>query len=334
MLTAFITLIIASLGLILNLVVCKDPENILDIWFNNLITLIASKVLHLPPKSASRKRGPDFWKYAIQSYILGLSDTQLVTGVAILLTGFLRVASSLGDIRVYHLSVVFDLAWFASNTHLAALGILEKEFHKTNFYLRMARAILMLFMCLSLVFASIVTGSWNWYNNFNCPALCIIPKCRSVVSGSIERWMVVSLIFVISGYMWMFFTMFELTYNFMWEASGWIHTSYMNLESTSTNPKGHGRVTYMLLKVVFGPVWCFNYFLSANIGDLIMNWFWFGIGLWSLVTDVRQGRTMLGENNNEGQMGFGQFVQLLLIFLPIFSGFEIYFGMKFLLLKV
>lgn len=58
---------------------------------------------------------------ALEKFILALSDQQLVTGLALLITGFQKC-----DISVYSFTVVTGLAWFSCTTHLSTLLLLQR----------------------------------------------------------------------------------------------------------------------------------------------------------------------------------------------------------------
>lgn len=55
-------------------------------------------------------------------FVLALSDQQLVTGLAILITGYSQRCAMSG----YHFDLVTDLAWFSSTTHLSTLAVLQE----------------------------------------------------------------------------------------------------------------------------------------------------------------------------------------------------------------
>ncbi|CZS99028.1 uncharacterized protein RCO7_00413 [Rhynchosporium graminicola] len=55
-------------------------------------------------------------------FILALSDQQLVTGLAVLITGYAQLCSISG----HHFEIVASLAWFSSTTHLSTLTVLQK----------------------------------------------------------------------------------------------------------------------------------------------------------------------------------------------------------------
>ena len=52
---------------------------------------------------------------AVQKACLAFSDTQVVTGLSILIAGFIQ----LSDISVYHFNIVTYMAWLASNVHVS-----------------------------------------------------------------------------------------------------------------------------------------------------------------------------------------------------------------------
>ncbi|KAK0112418.1 hypothetical protein ONS96_001661 [Cadophora gregata f. sp. sojae] len=55
-------------------------------------------------------------------FILALSDQQLVTGLAILITGYAQRCTISG----HHFQLIANLAWFSSTTHLSTLAVLQK----------------------------------------------------------------------------------------------------------------------------------------------------------------------------------------------------------------
>lgn len=72
-----------------------------------------------PKDDKERKR--ERIKNAIEAFIVALSDQQLVTGLAILIAGFVKC-----DISNYLFSNVWAIAWFSCMTHLATLMVLRR----------------------------------------------------------------------------------------------------------------------------------------------------------------------------------------------------------------
>ena len=77
----------------------------------------AKKVTLFDDNRAARTRRQD----GLEHFLLTLSDQQLVTGLAVLIAGFLKMCS----MSNYHFNIVGSLAWFSSTTHLATLGVLR-----------------------------------------------------------------------------------------------------------------------------------------------------------------------------------------------------------------
>ena len=57
----------------------------------------------------------------LEKFVLALSDQQLVTGLAILLAGYINRCS----MTLYSFDIVAALAWFSSTTHLSTLSVLR-----------------------------------------------------------------------------------------------------------------------------------------------------------------------------------------------------------------
>jgi hypothetical protein len=77
---------------------------------------VADKSKPVDAKESRPKR-----KKAVEGVILALSDQQLITGLAMLIAGFVKC-----DISVYLFNNVFALAWFSCTTHLATLTVLKR----------------------------------------------------------------------------------------------------------------------------------------------------------------------------------------------------------------
>lgn len=67
------------------------------------------------------------WTRAFEAAVLFLGDTQVVTSVAILLSGYMQLPCG---ISTYHWEMIVDLAWFSALTHLTALTSLRHYFRR------------------------------------------------------------------------------------------------------------------------------------------------------------------------------------------------------------
>ena len=85
---------------------------------------------------------------SLERFLLTLSDQQLVTGLAILIAGYLKTCS----MSVYYFNIVGSLALFSSATHLATLGVL-KEYLVAHSTLRDLRVFAMGLVLIMLIVA-------------------------------------------------------------------------------------------------------------------------------------------------------------------------------------
>lgn len=128
------------------------------------------------PKSW-RKLGTTGWKKwtkAATAALLTYSDTQVITGIAVLLAGYWQLQCG---ISVYHWKVISNLAWFSSVTHIATLTSLRKYFQQrsTLAYCRTTA------MGINLILLGIASGPanfddgtiWDRYSVHPFPAKCL-----------------------------------------------------------------------------------------------------------------------------------------------------------------
>ncbi|OCK75718.1 hypothetical protein K432DRAFT_408781 [Lepidopterella palustris CBS 459.81] len=135
-------------------------------------------------KENFKKRLKDF----VEHVTLGLSDQQLITGLAILTIGYTRHCT----ISSRHFWIVFDLSFFSAVTHLASLLALRSYFSKYR-RLRDFRVFLMLCNYIMLLVAAILT--FRDYNPMtrDCLIQCTFDRIRSKhlgVSGMYTTQMV------------------------------------------------------------------------------------------------------------------------------------------------
>ena len=71
---------------------------------------------------------PSKRRRALERFILALSDQQLVTGLSVLLAGYIKHC----DISVYSFQITTALAWFSCTTHLATLTVLRQYFNNNG----------------------------------------------------------------------------------------------------------------------------------------------------------------------------------------------------------
>ena len=152
----------------------------------------------------ARSKPADTWEPTLRSAILMFSDQQLVTGIALLTSGYAQLHCG---ISCYHWQTVVYLSWFSSLTHLTTLTVIRQYF-RDNPEARLWRAILMLTMFTMLGIALLPTGDAWWLAGSNIPALCYLkrlvarsPEKRFEFSGYQSTTMLISLMVLFSGYL-------------------------------------------------------------------------------------------------------------------------------------
>lgn len=136
MLSAYFTLTLVTLHYLIDR---HHKRNSVDEAF---LGLIVPKRLTIQTQETSER-----WTRAFEAAVLFMGDTQIVTSVAILLSGYVQLPCGLST---YHWEMIVDLAWFSALTHLAALTSLR-------YYLRRRPAMAIwrvLFMGITLILLS------------------------------------------------------------------------------------------------------------------------------------------------------------------------------------
>lgn len=90
--------------------------------------------------------------------VLVLADTQIITGVAVLASGFSSLKCRLS---AYHWQIIVYLAWFSSVTHLSALTFL-RNYLRNHFAEFACRMVLMLVLLALLCTAVIPTSHFDF----------------------------------------------------------------------------------------------------------------------------------------------------------------------------
>lgn len=151
--------------------------------------------------------------------VLGMSDLQIVTGIAILVSGY---ASLHCGISAYHWQLIVYLAWFSSVTHLSALTFLRNYLYN-RLGERLWRLISMsAFLCM-LIVALAPTGSFDWQGlpsdvspvvSPSTYAIChfAVPDCNDLASTSASLSygsMVMSILLLVFGFISRVFKLYE-----------------------------------------------------------------------------------------------------------------------------
>ncbi|CAO2654574.1 Nn.00g113070.m01.CDS01 [Neocucurbitaria sp. VM-36] len=112
------------------------------------------------------------WRPFLDPLIIGLGDQQLITGYAVLLSGWIKVAQSTFQVQSAHFVLILYICALSSSSHLAALLTLRKYFRKYKLIARL-RLTLVVFFAVFLL-ASMIA------------AICMPPTAIAHADGTTE----------------------------------------------------------------------------------------------------------------------------------------------------
>ena len=164
-------------------------ENLVDRAWIEFITPKSFSEISIP----ARKK----WIKATTSALLTYSDLQAITGIAILLAGYLQLPNG---IQVYHWQVLTNLAWFSSVTHIATLTSLRGYFKKRRklAYCRITA------MGINLILLGVASGPANYKSYttrfYAFPAKCLYQQLDGRSASLVQPTIAASLLFMITSY--------------------------------------------------------------------------------------------------------------------------------------
>ncbi|KAF2662386.1 hypothetical protein K491DRAFT_709756 [Lophiostoma macrostomum CBS 122681] len=313
----------------------KEYSNPID---RGVITFIRQRVFAWSP---TRR-----FVYAMEKAVLILSDAQLVTGLAILISGYSQLDCG---ISAYHWQIMVYLAWFSSFSFLSAMTFLEGYF-MTNNPLRILRVFFMVVLASFLIVALLPTGSDNWLNMSgngfypSLPAQCYFKQIEKPTYnpyGGPKTWsMAISVLVVAFSYIHNGIRLFDPTAEFSrrWFRSfpGWYVKQILRmLEDRATAPglrAATWSVPYLLVFAAFASARALYDIAESMLLEIIWLTFamaWGTIKLW----DTRSSAVFDPVGNDVGAneavleedfWSFGQTLPLVLLLLPILSMVQTY----------
>ncbi|KAF2129457.1 hypothetical protein P153DRAFT_340320 [Dothidotthia symphoricarpi CBS 119687] len=85
------------------------------------------------------------WRPFLDPLIIGLGDQQLITGYAVLLSGWIKVAQDSFEVQGAHFVLILYICALSSSSHLAALLTLRKYFRKYKLIAKIRLTLVVLF---------------------------------------------------------------------------------------------------------------------------------------------------------------------------------------------
>jgi hypothetical protein len=273
------------------------------------------------------------WSNILDRLILNLSDQQLATCFAILVTALIRYC----QISLYHLNLITDLAWFSTITHLLSIIILRhywlQESKKLALYVRSVLIMLAIVMLLYVVLSLFLWSA----GNLSCPAICgyndpmvagwigdpfiFIFRRLSAVGADIciVFWVYpTTCLFVFPGW-------YRFYHFIMWKVPGRVFRCLQRLSASDTGTQSL-RTEVSRLTQSLSDAYRKIFFPSQGFAIVVQVLIWC-VRFEILVVD-RLGTQKLSvyDPGAENQLGFGQLLALIILFLPFLTLLESWSG--------
>jgi hypothetical protein len=265
--------------------------------------------------------------------VLAFGDQQLVTGIAILVAGFVMLAKN--SITVYHFSIVLDMAWFSSNCHLLCIIIIARQLDSEAYGSKRAkpesriplsfvmawRVAFMVFMCIWLIAANWPSGYRDWDSVFDCSAKCI-PWDYSEMDGTPRRWLIFTELTLVFSYSIAIIRVTGFGERRLAALRDWVTKSDSHVRARLRALPFTLRI-YGFLRLFAVGIW---FAFWSNFLDLVYYALWFGLGCFFTDSDRTGGQILMSnhEKAREAETGFGQLIPIFFFVLPVIAFTEAY----------
>ncbi|KAF2150944.1 hypothetical protein K461DRAFT_279726 [Myriangium duriaei CBS 260.36] len=290
-------------------------------------------LVHRVPNGIRR----DSTRRVIETFVILLSDQQIVVGLAILIAGFVGLA---GTINVYHFQIVIYLAWLASSVHLSALTMLSEFFSSHRAVLHW-RLVGMTAVMLMLLVSLVPTASNLWAIGNPGDYLGIDPAVLATLPNYEKRvgWGVPAKCYFFKNHGLgvnpdapMGITLLLISY--LWKLGGLFGPSRRTYQryirrpvekrlermlhrqalKKARNRQGWIRTRYAMTLLSY--VWLFsqNELMGSFAASLHLSWIGLIFGTIQIVVPRQQNIDWASQEN---QWGFGQIVPIVLLVQPV-----------------
>ena len=341
-LTCALTLIAAFLGIFLRLLPNIDQHPV-----DRAVLSVLKDFLYM---NAEKRQ---FWTKILRRIVLGLSDQQLVLGLALLIVGFAKTCG----ITVYHFEIISDLAWFAFNTHLTMVNLL-RTYLKQHPALRLLRLIGVSLTWVLLLAITVLEGQSDWWEGFSCPTVCAWQRLPGGVGGSPEHWMIFEIVLLVIAYTSFINLLLDGPQKLRAQVRLWIDANMDRVQqrqislderakSARSTFQEHPNMLLQLSRYLMRIAWeqkCLKLVIRLAKGcesllkivgmindsfvlNLLLDLGWFGFGAWALYEDRSEGQSLIDPTfGSENEWEFGQMIPMFVIVLPFLTAFETIIG--------
>jgi putative Mn2+ efflux pump MntP len=275
-------------------------ENITNFFRRNVLK---NKNVYKHDERESYWRSPAFWSRVLSKNLLALADTQLLTGLAVQFAAMLRHC----EMSIYHFQIVTELAFLTTITHLLTVVTLRNYFVKYR-WINLPRIFFMLGNLGLLGYTSFVSYSYDLAGlDLSSPLACFYLGARPPVHAAFGGKWAGLLIGAIGGHVTVILAMYVLEDD-------------NNSDDGHNTKKNTSRWSWLKW---FGAI--FRTWIVAPI-YAIYGVYMAGSGLKNSQALGTPNVTIDESKESEGEWGFGQFLPVLLLALPVFAGWESFWG--------
>jgi len=232
-----------------------------------------------------------FWSRVLSKNLLALADTQIMTGLAVQFTALLKHC----ELSIYHFQIVTELAFLTTVTHLLTVVTLRDYFVK-NKWINLPRIFFMVGNLALLGYTSFVSYTYDMAGlDLSSSLACFYQGERPPFKAAFQGKWALLLIGAIGGHTAVILAMYVLPQ----EASG-----------------GFAKVKKVGATVrtwVIAPVYAI--YGVYMVGTMLSN-------------TQALGNPSVAIRGSENDWGFGQFLPVLLLALPVFAGWESFWEEK------
>ncbi|KAJ4287372.1 hypothetical protein N0V90_012771 [Kalmusia sp. IMI 367209] len=240
-------------------------------------------------------RSPAFWSRVLSKNLLALADTQIMTGLAVQFTAVLKHC----ELSIYHFQIVTELAFLTTVTHLLTVVTLRNYFVK-NRWINLPRIFFMAGNLGLLGYTSFISYTYDIAGlDLSSHLACFYQGNRPEFKAAFQTKWALLLIGAIGGHTAVILAMYVLP----------------------ETPSGAPTTTFAWAKKI-----------GAAIRTWVITPIYAIYGVY-MVGSVLSNTQALGDpsvkmNGSENEWGFGQFLPVLLLALPVFAGWESFWEEK------
>ncbi|KAK4951186.1 hypothetical protein LTR10_010158 [Elasticomyces elasticus] len=306
-----------------------------DKWLRERVTKLMNHRI-----SDERK---EIWLKSLTKVLLGLSDQQLVTCLAVLIVAVVKLAD--GSLTVYHFTICADLASCSNAVHTMTLDVLASYFRRRVKFptradtlrrvasksengkvkwrrmplmttLRMA---LMTICAALLIFCFVLGNYWPWYDVFACPANC----AREDLEGNYDYMLgSTRIILLLISQPIAVMALTNTGINF----SRAIQSKHMEKPDARPSVLYHSLSARAIARLTKHAA-AFRCYYSSDMVRALLSLINVVLGVYLIMGDRAVGHAIMTRQdvpNDELEWGFGQLVPLIFCVLPFIAAGESY----------